>query len=347
MDDGIPFWGSKFRVRPMAMPELRKDPLVERWILVSTDRLGRPQELAEPESMESTDPCPFCAGNEHLTQGAVLTVPDESGRWRIRVVPNLFPAMRDVGAFQPKRQGLHLGGAGTGIHEVIVEAPQHERHFANLPPGHISDVFRAYAARISHVRSDARWRYPVVFKNSGAAAGASLEHVHSQLVLTPHVPPEIEAELRGSQNHFQQTGRCFFCDLIEQERAGPRFVMESSHYFVYMPFAGRFPFELCVLPRSHCSHFDRQPSETWNDLGATLSDVLNGLRTGLEEPPYNYVIHTMPLSEPESAHFHWHVEIIPRLNNIGGFEWGTGCNINTVPPEQAAAFLREMVRQRN
>lgn len=342
MDDGIPLRGPLFRVQPLAAPELRKDPLVERWVVVSTDRLGRPHELVESATLQSTDPCPFCVGNEHLTRDAVLTVADDRGQWRIRAVPNLFPAVRDIGSFLPQKSGSFLGGTGAGVHEVIVEAPQHERSLANLPAEHIAAVFRAYAKRITMARADRRWLIPLLFKNSGAEAGASLEHVHSQLVFLPFVPPEIDAELRSSRRHWGQTGRCFFCDVMEQERIGPRFVMESSHFFAYVPYAGRFPFELHVLPRAHVSHFDRQPAETSHELGQFVREVLRRLQCGLDEPPYNYVIHTSPLSDPDLKHYHWHLEIIPRLNNIGGFEYGTGCNINTVPPEQAAAFLRAM-----
>jgi UDPglucose--hexose-1-phosphate uridylyltransferase len=344
MGDGIEFWGKKFRVQPMAKPELRKDPLVSRWVLVSTDRLGRPQDLSESAAlMESSEPCPFCKGNEDRTRDAILTIPDATGNWRIRIVPNLFPAVRDVGAFVVDGDGPCIGGAGAGIHEVIIESPHHETEFANLPPEHIAEIFRAYAERISAARSDSRWHFPVVFKNCGAAAGASLEHVHSQLVLMPLTPPEIAAELWACETYWNETDRCFFCDAIASERDGPRFVLETDEFFVYMPYAGRFPFEMCLLPKQHHSHFDRQPADTWGDLGEAVADTLRRLTSGLDKPPYNYVIHTMPLQEDDAPHYHWHLEIIPRLNNIGGFEWGTGCNINTVPPEQAAAFLRNIV----
>lgn len=346
MTKGIPFWGPRFCVQPLAAPELRKDPLVERWVLVSTDRLGRPHELIEAAALESSDPCPFCVGNEALTHAPLLTVNDDNGNWRIRIIPNLFPAVRDVGDFVPGPAGLNFGGLGTGLHEVIVEAPEHERSLANLATDQVAAAFGAYAERIRRARADSRWQFPVVFKNSGAAAGASLEHVHSQLVFLPQVPAEIEGELRGCQRYWDTTARCFFCALIAQERNSPRFVLESPRFFVFMPYAGRFPFELCVLPKDHHSHFDRQPPETWAELGEVVVDVLRRLKRGLSDPPYNYVIHTSPLSLADVPHYHWHLEVIPRLNNIGGFEWGTGYNINTVPPEQAATFLRQMAAVR-
>ena len=331
----------RFRIQPLPAPELRKDPIVDRWVIISTDRLGRPQELGEPTDADSLETCPFCAGNEHLTPPAMLTMPGPDG-WRVRIVPNTFPAIRGKGPFVPRRDGLLHGGVAGGLHEVAIECPNHESNAALLTADHLADLFQALAQRLRELARDRPGLYPVVFKNHGAAAGATLTHAHTQIIGLPFVPATIQQELDGGRRHGEATGRCVFCSLLEQERsAGKRVIFESASFIALAPYASRFPCEVWILPKAHGSHFERVAEETLVELGAVYGRVLRQLDAALDDPPYNVILHTAPLDQPDLPHYHWHLEMLPRLTGLAGFECGVGQNINPVPPEQAAAYLRQ------
>jgi UDPglucose--hexose-1-phosphate uridylyltransferase len=340
MMNEISFHVPRFRVRRLPTPEFRKDPVVDRWVIVSTDRLGRTQELHAETSTARPESCPFCAGHEYLTPHEVCVLPGD-GTWRIRVVPNMYPALRG-GAWETWRDGLHQGNRGAGSHEVIVECPQHESALANLPAEQVADLVRVYRDRIRANKSDPRLVYPLVFKNSGADAGASLEHAHSQIITMPRVPLAVHEELDGALAHHRETGRCIFCTLLESEMAGPRALLQTANFAAFLPYAGRFPFECWLFPKAHVSHFEELSDDLAGEFGAALRQVLRKLYLGLDDPPYNYFIHTAPLNEPPLPHYHWHIEVLPRITGIAGFEWGTGFAINPVPPEQAAEYLRSI-----
>jgi UDPglucose--hexose-1-phosphate uridylyltransferase len=339
MDDAI-FHDPRFRVRRLPEPEIRKDPVVDRWVIVSTDRLGRTQELHAEAPPSRLHACPFCAGNERLTPQESFAIRDENG-WRIRVVPNAFPALRRVNEFRSLSQNGFERWSGLGIHEVIIECPHHESSLANLPAAHLADIFRVYRQRIRAGKDDPRLIYPMIFKNCGADAGATLEHAHSQIILMPCVPLIAHEELDGANRFREATGRCVFCDLRDREQtAGVRMVCESAEFTAFAAFAGRFPFETWILPKHHASHFEEISDAETDALAEMMRTVLRKLSLGLNDPPYNFYIHSAPLNEPATSAYHWHIEILPRLTGTAGFEWGTGFAINPVPPEQAAAYLR-------
>jgi UDPglucose--hexose-1-phosphate uridylyltransferase len=343
VQDDIPFHVSSFRVRPLPAPELRKDPLVDRWVIVSTDRLSRALELHAATTVTPLETCPFCAGNEHLTLAALLELPAGREPWQVRVVPNLYPAVRSDLAAQAWSDDWHEGCRAIGRQEVVIECPQHETSLANLPADQAAEVLRAYRERLRAAQEDPRLAYAMVFKNSGADAGASLEHAHSQLLVLPQVPRTVQEELDRAKRNFDATGRCFFCDWwrLEQE-AGVRHLLDSSRFSVFLPYAGRFPCEMCILPKEHQSRFEEIGDEACQELGEVLWAALRKLQIGLNDPPYNYLLHTAPLRSELLPHYHWHLEVLPRVTGVAGFEWGTGCFINPVPPEQAAAYLRNV-----
>ena len=183
----------------------------------------------------------------------------------------------------------------------------------------------------------------MLFKNVGAAGGASLEHTHSQFIVTPIVPISVWEEMTGALEFFNYRGRCIYCDMVQQELATEkRIVLDTPHFTAFCPYASRFPFETWIVPKTHSSHFENIPKPGVDDLGSVLRQVLNKLELALDSPAYNYIIHTAPFDHQELPHYHWHIEIIPRLTKVAGFEWGSGFYINPVPPEDAAAFLREV-----
>jgi UDPglucose--hexose-1-phosphate uridylyltransferase len=334
-------------LRSLPMPELRKDPIVGRWVIIATDRAKRP---VAPKIDPPTPPgtfCPFCEGSEADTPHEILAYRDRSTRsnekgWRVRVVPNKFPALQVEGDLYKRGDGIYDKMNGIGAHEVIIECPHHEVTMAKLSEENIREVLWVYRDRLVDLKKDPRLVYGMVFKNVGTAAGASLEHTHSQLIVTPIVPINVWEEMTGSMEFFNYRGRCIYCDMIHQElTAEKRIVLDTANFVAFAPFASRFPFETWILPKNHNSHFENIQKIEVDELGTVLKTILLKLEMALDRPSYNYIIHTSPFDTQALPHYHWHIEVIPRLTRVAGFEWGTGFYINPVPPEQAAGFMRE------
>lgn len=330
------------------MPDLRKDPIVGRWVIISTERSKRPRDydISKIQTQESRF-CPFCFGNESSTPPEVLAY-RESGSavngpgWFLRVIPNKFPALRIEGELDREGIGVYDKMRGIGAHEVIIESPDHNKSLADLSMSDMENVIFAYRDRIKDLKQDNRLRYILVFKNHGAAAGASLEHTHSQLIALPIIPSAVQEELKGTENYFKLKERCIFCDIVRQDsREGTRVVLENEHFIVVCPFAPRFPFETWVLPKKHYSYFETCRDDEYQSLARVMSRTLKKLNIALNGPPYNFILHTSPINTKEdTSHYHWHFEIMPTLTKVAGFEWGTGFYINHTPPEDAAEYLR-------
>ncbi len=231
---------------------------------------------------------------------------------------------------------------GIGAHEVIIESPDHEESFADLSSQRMSLVFQAYKERIIDLEKDSRFKYVMVFKNHGKAAGASLEHSHSQLIALPILPRMIVSELEGAKAHFNHKERCIFCDIIRQEQQlFERVVCQNDKFITITPFAPRTPFEMWILPKKHSANYCSQSAEDFQELSELFSETLKRLSACIANVPYNFVLHTEPLRSGGLESYHWHFEIVPKLTSIAGFEWGSGFYINPLPPEEAAAYLRE------
>lgn len=330
------------------MPDLRKDPVVGRWVIIATDRAKRPHDFTHEGKAAAPAFDPFLEGNEDKTPPEILayrapnTAPNKPG-WRVRVVPNKFPALQVEGALNKRGDGIYDLMNGVGAHEVIIECPHYAESMARLSVDNIREVLWVYRDRLVDLKKDPRLVHGLIFKNKGASAGATLEHSHSQLIVTPVVPISVWEEMTGALEFYNYRGRCIYCDMNQQElAAGSRIVLDTPNFVVFCPFASRFPFETWVLPKPHSSHFENIQRQGVEEMGMVLKTILAKLEIALDDPPYNYIIHTAPFDIQEVPHYHWHLEIIPRLTRIAGFEWGSGFYINPVLPEQAAAFLREV-----
>jgi UDPglucose--hexose-1-phosphate uridylyltransferase len=330
------------------MPELRKDPIIRRWVIVAKERAKRPSDFRHKSSQVDDAFCPFCEGNEDKTPPEILayrkagTQPNKPG-WRVRVIPNKFPALRVEGDLDKHGVGMYDQMNGIGAHEVFVETPSHHRSSSTLKVEELQEVIWAYRDRMVDLKKDRRLNYGLIFKNVGREAGASLTHTHSQLIATPFVPIRISEEIRGSGEYYSYRGRCIFCDMIREEIAfKERIVEETSEFVSFGPFASRFPFETWVVPKKHLSHFEDSPKQVIEDLALILKRTVTKLEIALAQAPYNYVIHSSPFDRDFLHEYHWHLEIIPRLTKMAGFEWGTGCYINPVSPEDASKYLREV-----
>jgi UDPglucose--hexose-1-phosphate uridylyltransferase len=306
-------------------PQLRRDPIIDRWVLIAPERASRPGALvAHPDELpDHDDDCPFCEGREVRTPPELLAVrpinprPNGPG-WKIRVVPNRYPAARDA----------------VGSHELIVECPRHEVSLAHLSAEQIAEVFRAVRDRMRSRKEEGQWRYAQWFKNHGTAAGASLSHAHSQMICLPDVPPIVQMEVDA----VNQAGECLFCRLgrVEME-TGERVVFDDGEYIAMAANAGRFPFETWLMPKVHQACFDEVSDRGIPTLAGTLRRILQRIDQVLGRPGYNLILHTGPWTQ---ADFHWHFELLPRITGIAGFELGANIFINPVPPEEAARQLR-------
>jgi UDPglucose--hexose-1-phosphate uridylyltransferase len=331
------------------LAELRKDPITGRWVIIATDRARRPSDfIREPVPAPHNGFCPFCYGNEEKTPPEILAYrhsgnggPNHAG-WSVRVVPNKFPVLKIEGEMSRHGEGMFDKMSGIGAHEIIVETPQHDLSLAKMSEKQIEDVLWAFRERVLDLRKDRRFRYILIFKNHGEAAGASLEHPHSQLIALPVVPKKVKEEIQGAKQYFDYKERCIFCDIVRQEvQEGTRVVTETDRFLVMEPYAPRFPFETWVIPKVHSSHFEESDALLFQNLAWVLRSTFRKIEKVLENPAYNFVVHSAPVQEPELAHYHWHIEIMPKLTKVAGFEWGTGFYINPTPPEESAKFLRE------
>jgi UDPglucose--hexose-1-phosphate uridylyltransferase len=326
------------------MSTIRTDPVTGRQVIVASERADRPRRFRESsDSPSDPEHCPFCRGNEEATPPAIRTIPDDSDDWDIRVVPNKYPAVSSNVELEEFGRAPFRSTSGVGAHEVVVETPEHVVDLHDLSADQIATVLRTWGDRIADLRNDRRLEYVLPFKNQGAPAGASIEHAHSQIVALPSVPPRITEELEGARDHHEETGSCIFCDLVERNlQSSERLVSADDAVAVFAPYAPRFPFELWFVPRDHQAQFDAADEAVYHKLAAALIDTLHRLDRAAESPPYNLVLHTAPLRAGELDHFHWHLELIPTLSYIAGFEWGTGLHINPTPPEDSARHLRNI-----
>ena len=330
------------------MPELRKDPIIGCWVIIATERAKRPNDFKpEKDAIVGNGSCPFCEGNEKLTPPEVdadrpsATV--DSPGWLTRTVPNKYPALENSTNLDKSSSGMFDVMKGVGLHEVIIESPDHDKQLADLSVDQIKRVIAVYKRRSLILGKDERFKYVLIFKNYGLAAGASLEHSHTQLISLPIIPRRVIGELEGMKRYFDQKKKCVFCDMIEQEsKEGKRQICENDDFYAFCPFASRSPFEICIAPKKHQHAFTDISEGQIDSFAKILKDILMRIKVLLDNPPYNFIIHTSPLNGNTNELCHWHVELMPKLTKIAGFEWGTGFYINSTPPELASECLREV-----
>jgi UDPglucose--hexose-1-phosphate uridylyltransferase len=339
------------------MPELRKDPIIGRWVIVATERAKRPDQFSLQSAETAAEkPCPFCEGHESQTPQEIYSIRTKSSAknapgWDVRVIPSQTPFLRIEGDLERRGKGLYDLMNGIGAHEIVVETSQHTANMADLSADQIAKVFTCYIDRINDLEKDPRFKYVLVFKNYGwSAGGGRVRHSRSQVIATPVNPKRVKEELVGSRQYHDYHERCIFCDLIRQEiELKERLILEVDGFIAVVPFAARFPFEVWILPKKHSCDIVSLTEADRKNLAKILKQVLTKLKVGLNDPPYNYIIHTAPFRRQKTGYwrtigddYHWHMEITPRLTRVAGFEWGTGFYICPVTPEAAAKYLREV-----
>ncbi len=339
------------------MPELRKDPISGRWVIISTERSKRPDDFkaaAHASPDQFADTCPFDENREHMTRQEVFafrqkgTSRDEPGWW-VRVVPDNDPLLQIEGDLGRMGVGMFDMMNGIGAHELIVETPRHGEYIPDMEEAQIEKIIWSYRDRMIDLYRDKRFKYVLVFKNHHINSEMTFGHSVSQIVATPILPKQIKEEMAGAKTYFNFKERCLYCDIIRQELAdGERMIDENNSFLLFSPFASRSPFEVNIFPKEHAPSFTGITKDEVLDLSSMLKRLLRKLRSGLNDPPYNLMLHTRPAFVGHGKEgatidmdFHWHVEIVPKMTRLAGFEWGSGFYINPTSPEEGAQFLRE------
>ena len=328
------------------MKEFRRDPIVDRWVIISAERAARPGAVVVDDTKDELDFCPFCEGNESSTPKEVYSIrkngssPDGPG-WSLRVVPNKYPALGDKEALTRENNGLLCKMSGVGAHEVIIESPTHSDTLADISTKRVGDLFIAVRSRFLELKKNPEILYAQFFKNHGHRAGASLWHTHSQIIAIPVLSKLITEELDGSARYFNKTGKCIYCDIISTDsKGGERVVIENDDFIALTPYAPRFAFETWILPKRHTSRYELAGDTLLCSLADIYKQIASKINKELDNPPYNLILHTAPFEDGHDEYFHWHVEFMPILGGVAGFEWGSGFHINSTPPEEAARRLR-------
>ncbi|MBM3998048.1 MAG: galactose-1-phosphate uridylyltransferase [Planctomycetes bacterium] len=324
------------------MSEYRHDPVNGHWVILADNRSDRPDEYIETGWERISEACPFCEGNEGETPPEIARYAPRRGRtWLARVVPNKYPAVAP-GARPPIGRPPPLEALeGYGVHEVVIESPRHLVSWSEMPIEGVRLTCRAYQERLAHLRRRGDLVYGVVFKNVGPAAGASIEHVHGQVLATALLPPPIAVRLAHWREGYHEAGRTVVSRWLDDERRdGARVVAETRHFAAVCPFASRVPYEVRIAPLEPMPYYEAIPAGWLGELASLLRDVVRRIERASARAAYNLIIHTAPFDAGPHDHFHWHIEILPRLTRAAGFEWGTGCFINPLLPETAASRLR-------
>ncbi len=345
----------------MPYNELRKDYLLDRWVVIATERGRRPTDFAKQKTEHAkVAVCPMCVGNESMTPPAVMLylkdgdevhiaqdplVGERPKNWLVRCIPNLYPAFSPPKQPQDTEQIFSSESLGNAIghHEVIVESPNHDEGPADAELPQLELLIHAYIDRLRDLSAKPYVKYVSIFRNYGQLAGASMSHAHSQVIATPMVPPLIQEELDASKKFYAEHGKCVFCDIIERETKGPRLISDGADFAVFAPYASINPMEFWIVPKKHAANLLSLSDGEVAALAKTLKASLGALKDLVNDPPYNYGFH-LALDKNAEDFYHWHLEVQPKLSIWAGFEITTGTYINTVTPETAAETLRQTIK---
>ena len=329
------------------MSELRRDPLLRRWVIIAPERRADliARRLGHPPVIQET-PCPFCPGNEHMNPEEIYAVrgertPQNPQGWAVRITPDQRPLLRIEGTLERRGMGIFDIMSATGAHELVTDTPDHDAHWADFDLVQMERLLHSYLLRYNDLRHDRRFRHTVIMKNYGAP-WSRYQHQHSHIVAMPFTPRRIDDELIGADEYFRLKERCVFCDALRDEEARKvRIVTANEDFIAFAPFASGFPFEIWVLPRRHMADFGEMGARTVPALAAIFQETMSKLRTTLYDPHFSLALHSGPLHAENGDGFHWHWELIPHLAGELGMEWATGVYFNPIAPEDAAACLRE------
>jgi UDPglucose--hexose-1-phosphate uridylyltransferase len=344
------------------MPELRQNPISKDWVIIAPERRKRPDQFRHHavkekipiQDREEKDKCPFCPGNEEVCGEAILEYDAELGenaqsQWSLRVVPNKFPALvegNETSRITEGSDNFFIKMNGVGYHEVVIEHPEHFQTIATMPCESVERIISSYIQRYRALIQKPTVELLTIFRNNGPGAGTSLRHPHSQIIASPIIPIHIRHIVEEAVRYFDTMGRCIYCTMIEQEKiSGKRLISETEYFIAFAPFFSRSPFETWILPKKHRASFGKISHNEKKDLARVLIDILQRLYHGLDNPDYNYMIHSAPYQDDPADYYHWHLQILPKLYKIAGFELGSGIYLNSASPEENAKYLKEITTE--
>lgn len=342
------------------MPELRRDPVIGRWVIISTERAKRPDQFAstvtEKEEMAPGEKCPFCEGNEGMTQPEIYALrrpgsPPNGPGWDVRVIPSVSPLLSIGGNLDRHGHGMYDLMNARGAHEIVIDSPAHLKE-SQLSKEQLIRSSNVILDRVADLERDRDIKYVLVFKNYGKAAGGGRsQHARTQIIGTPVNLKRVKEELAGTKVYYEYKERCIFCDILKQEMAyGKRVIAESKYFVAIAAFASRFPFETWIIPKEHSCDFYKVDRSKMPDFVELMMTVFGKMGKVIGSFPFNFVLHTAPFRreigkrgywETIEHDYHWHFEILPILTRVAGFEWGSGFYINPLPPEDACKSVRE------
>ena len=341
------------------MSELRQNPITKAWVIIAPERSKRPDQFRHhrvqgkttKQDMEERATCPFCPGKEESCGEAVLTYYQQGSgkgaqpKWSLRVVPNKFPALVEGEERSRISEGdgnFFIKMNGVGYHEVVIEHPEHFQSIATMSIQAVDGIISSYVERYQELINRPNVELITIFRNNGPRAGTSLRHPHSQIIASPIVPIPIRHVLEEAVRYYDTMGRCIYCNMIDQEKIfGKRVISETEHFIAISPFFSRSPFEIWILPKRHRASFAKISDIEKGDLAGVLIDTLKRLYHGLDNPDYNYMIHSAPYQDYPADYYHWHLQILPKLSEVAGFELGSGIYLNSTSPEENARYLKE------
>lgn len=325
--------------------ELRQDLVTGDWVVISKIRSKRPNEFAKEKDErldDKKDECLFCDPVASGQEKDTLIYETSDGGWSLRVFPNKFPAFTRPkgGTMRHQEEGPYFLMDSVGYHEVIVTR-DHAKHIGEMEPLAVAELLDAYQSRYIDLMNKKSVAYIDIFHNHGESAGASIPHPHSQLMAIPVISPYVKSELDGAEVYHRQNKKCVYCSMLSWEMEHKkRVVFENEDFVLFCPFASRANFEMWIAPKKHKPYFERINNQDKIAAGEALHEAIRRLSAGLNNPDFNFYIHTSPCDGRDYPHFHWHIEILPKLNIWAGFEISTGVEIITISPEDAAKFLR-------
>lgn len=336
------------------MPEFRKDIITDDWVIIATERAKRPEDFTKhiDDQVSRSRECPFDPGNEELTPPEILRVDkkgnivDKNSDWQIRIVPNKFPALVNDATTKKGFDGFYSNMGSFGMHEVVVNTPEHITSLNDLDAFQLKLMIKVYKLRIKMLKNNTKLKSIIVMLNQGVQAGASLEHSHSQIFALPLIPHKLKRELEGTKRYYKKKGKCALCYMIEHEKSeSKRVVFENKHFIIIEPYASKGPFETWIIPKRHYSNFEEISEREIDSFTECLKLILELFDKDLQNPSFNYYIHTGPINGKPIKHFHWHFEFIPKMSIKAGFEIATGIHISITSPEASADFFRKKLKE--
>ena len=335
--------------------ELRLDLVSRDWVVIATGRARRPETFKEEKKEKrraEKKKCPFCkiTSQENPTlvfvKGKKYPLKDWSklpSDWSLVVVPNKYPAFLPYPKLEKRVEGgIYQKVNAVGYHEVVITR-DHKKDIDELPREKIKEVFDAYQERYLALKDKRFVNHIFIFHNHGPKAGASIAHPHSQIITTPHIDTDLENALSRAEQYFKEKKHCVYCRMNKWEiKSKKRIVYENEEFVAVCPFASKTAFQVIISPKKHLSYFEEITEKEKKFLADAFYVVFRKINKGLNNPDYNFYLHSAPCDGKDHNYYHWHWTILPKTSVWAGFEVEARMEISTIEPEEAAKYLRSI-----